>query len=77
MIAALSRLEAGIGSFVEDFDLWVAHCKDLLVPTLAELMRSSRLMSREESAGFTKEVVRRLLASQNEVNVSKERKQVC
>jgi hypothetical protein len=49
--------------------VWVSHCKDLLVPTLTELMRGSRLMSREESAHLTKEVVNRLLAMQNEVEV--------
>ena len=40
------------------------------MPTLTELMRASRFMSREESTNVSKEVVRRLLAMQNEVNVS-------
>ena len=67
MITALSRLEAGIGTFAEELDVWVTQCKDLLTPCLTELMRSLRVSSREELSHMTKEVVRRLLAMQNEV----------
>ncbi len=67
MIAALSRLDAGIGTFPEELDVWVTHCRDVLTPCLTELVRSFRVMSREETAETNKEVVRRLLAMQNEV----------